>query len=429
MSKGIKIERRYLEGFVSEAEIEAIKPEVEKAHSTLMERTGAGNDFLGWLDLPEEIDGSLLERVEKCANKLRANSDLVIVVGIGGSYLGAKAAIEFLSPELKPKKVIFAGYNISGDYLEELSSLIKEKDVSVNVISKSGTTTEPALAFRVICSIMEQKYSEEELKERIVCTTDSSKGALRTLAEAKGYETFVIPDDVGGRFSVLTPVGLLPIACEGIDIRGLIDGARQSRTESRECDLTANMSYLYAAIRNILYRKGKVIEISSNFDKKFHYISEWWKQLFGESEGKDGKAIFPASCDFTTDLHSMGQWAQDGTRNIFETFLIAEDQGISGNVPKTKDDLDNLNYLAGKSISYVNEQAYKATAEAHFEGGVPNLTIILPEKSPRSLGMLLYFFEKAVAISAYMWNVNPFNQPGVESYKTKMFKLLGKPGV
>jgi len=427
MKNGLKLETRFLNGFVSGEDIEKILPEVERAHSFLMKKNGPGGDFLGWMDIPENTSGRLLKEIEEDAENMTKMSDVVIVIGIGGSYLGARAAIEMLTPYLGKKNVIFAGNNICGGYLSEIEGLIEKEDVSVNVISKSGTTTEPAIAFRVIEHCMKKKYGPRELKKRIICTTDRKKGALRELADKEGYKTYVIPDDVGGRFSVLTPVGLLPIACAGIDIKNMIEGAAKAREESLKCEIERNMSYKYAAIRNVLYRKGKMIEILSGFDPALHYVSEWWKQLFGESEGKGNKGIFPASVDLTTDLHSMGQWIQDGTRNIFETFLYVEKGTPDCRVPAKKDDLEGLNYLSGEQVSFVNEQAYRATAEAHFEGGVPNITVSIPEKSAFALGGLFYFFEKAAAVSAYILGVNPFDQPGVESYKKKMFKLLGKP--
>ncbi|HNX91411.1 MAG TPA: glucose-6-phosphate isomerase [Candidatus Omnitrophota bacterium] len=427
MKTAVTLDTQYLNGFVDERDIESISPEIMRAHDTVKNGTGAGKDFLGWLDLPSRMQNSLAD-IKDCAASLRSVSDVLIVIGIGGSYLGAKAAIMMLTPPFKPYRVIFAGHNMACDYISSLCELIGEKNVCVNVISKSGTTTEPAIAFRLIESAMRKKYKSEELKKRIVCTTDARKGALRKMAEENGYRTFVIPDDVGGRFSVLTPVGLLPVAYTGIDITGLIDGAIDASLDFSEPDMVKNLSYRYAAYRNILYRRGKNVEILSNFDPCLHFVAEWWKQLFGESEGKGKKGIFPAACDFTTDLHSMGQWIQDGTRNIFETFITVKNFPKDAVIPVMDRDLDELNYLAGKKVSFVNDQAYKATAAAHFEGGVPNMTIGVPDKTAYSLGSLLYFFEKAVAVSAYTMGVNPFDQPGVESYKNKMFKLLGKPG-
>jgi glucose-6-phosphate isomerase len=428
MAKDLRLDTSYIRSFVSQDELNAIFPEIQKAHHLLETRSGAGKEYLGWMDLPVNLDEKLIKDIKETAARLRDTSDAIIVIGIGGSFLGAKAAIEMLSPEFSQSKVFFAGHNLSASHLNGLMDALKHKDVAVNVISKSGGTTEPAVAFRIIESFMEKKYGREKAKDRIVCTTDASKGALKTMADEKGYKTFVIPDDVGGRFSVLTPVGLLPIACAGIDIMELLDGAKSGRTLTSKCDLDANPSYKYAAIRNILYRKGKKIEILSNFDARFHYVNEWWKQLFGESEGKDGKGIFPASCDFTTDLHSMGQLIQQGERNIFETFLIAEEGDRGCVVPSNDNNMDNLNYLAGIGESAINAKAYMAVAEAHYEGGVPNAAVIVERISPLCLGQLFYFFEKAVAVSAYVMGVNPFDQPGVEAYKNKMFKLLGKPG-
>ncbi|MFH1553202.1 MAG: glucose-6-phosphate isomerase [Candidatus Omnitrophota bacterium] len=429
MEKSIKFDARYLEGFVSEKDLDGIFPEVEKAHAFLVEQNGPGKDFLGWVDLPENIDEGLLKDIDQTAAKLDRDSDAIIIIGIGGSYLGARAAIETLSPETIGKKIFFAGHNLSGEYLGELLDTLKDKDVSVNVISKSGTTTEPAIAFRVVEDFMKKKYGAGKIADRIVCTTDKKKGALRSIAEKNGYKSFIIPDDVGGRFSVLTAVGLLPMACAGIDIRELIAGAKQQLERSQSCDLDDNTSYRYAAARNILYRKGKKIEILSSFDDRLHYVDEWWKQLFGESEGKAKRGIFPASCDFSTDLHSLGQLIQQGERNLFETFLVIEEETEKCLIPPADEDADNLNYLAGKQVDYVNRKSYEATCEAHFEGGVPNSTIFLGEESAFCLGQLFYFFEKAVAVSAYLLGVNPFDQPGVEAYKNKMFKLLGKPGV
>ena len=429
MAENLKYDTTFLKGFVSEDDLGEIYPEVEKTHSLLLGKTGPGKEYLGWMDLPETISEELLDDIEKTANVLRTNSDAIVVIGIGGSYLGGKSAIETLAAKEDRDKIFFTGYNLSGDQLADLRDFLKERDFSVNVISKSGTTTEPAVAFRVLRTLLEEKYSASELKERVVCTTDSSKGALKKMADKAGYKCFVIPDDVGGRFSVLTPVGLLPAACAGIDIREMIEGAKEQRKKSSECDLASNPSYMYAAVRNILYRKGKRIEVFSSFDNRLHYVDEWWKQLYGESEGKGAHSIFPASCDFSTDLHSMGQLIQQGERNLFETFLVVEEEGTRCTIPKDRENADNLNYLAGRQLDYVSKKAYEATREAHFEGGVPNSTVFLPERSPFYLGQLFYFFEKAVAISAYLAGVNPFDQPGVEEYKQKMFRLLGKPGV
>lgn len=429
MPKDLRLDTACMKGFVSDRDIRDIFPEVERAHSFLEKRNGPGRDFLGWMDLPVNTPEETLQRIEAAASGMRQSSDAVIVIGIGGSFLGAKAAIEMLTPEFVGSKVFFAGQNLSASYLNGLLSSLKDREVSVNVISKSGGTTEPAVAFRIIEEFMEKKYGKEKARLRIVCTTDANKGALKSMADSKGYGTFVIPDDVGGRFSVLTPVGLLPIACAGVNIRELLAGAADARMSSAKCDIEINPAYRYAAVRNVLYRKGKKIEILSNFDGRFHYVNEWWKQLFGESEGKGGKGIFPASCDFTTDLHSIGQLIQEGERNIFETFLIANKEDRSCVINPNEDNMDNLNYLSGVSESAINTKAYRAVAEAHFEGGVPNSTVIVEEISAYCLGQLFYFFEKAAAVSAYVSGVNPFDQPGVEAYKNKMFKLLGKPGV
>ena len=428
MKKTIRLDTGYLKGFVSDDDLNAVFPEAQKASDLLADRDGPGSDFLGWMDLPENTSGKLIEDIEKTAAGLNKNSDALIVIGIGGSYLGSRAAIEALSPGAVNKTVFFAGCNLSGDHINNILEEVKDREVSVNVISKSGTTTEPALAFRIIKDFLEKKYGAGKLKDRIVCTTDKEKGALRAMSEESGYGSFVIPDDVGGRFSVLTPVGLLPIAYAGINIRELIAGAKAQRQEGIDRVVEEDPSCRYAAVRNILYRKDKKIEIFSSFDHRMRYVAEWWKQLFGESEGKDNRGIFPAACNFSTDLHSMGQMIQQGERNLFETFLIVEETDAKCVVPREEKDLDNLNYLAGKQVDDVNRKAYEATAEAHFEGGVPVMTLFLPERSAFCLGRLFYFFERAVAVSAYISGVNPFDQPGVEAYKKKMFKLLGKPG-
>jgi len=428
MQKQLKLDTKYLKGFIEEKDLRGISSEIETAHMLLEKQKGPGKEFLGWMDLPEEIDEALLKNIEDTAAELNHNSDAIIIIGIGGSYLGARATIETLAPKLVNKKIFFTGYNLSGDYISQLLEDLADKDVSVNVISKSGMTTEPAIAFRIIEDFLEKKYGPEKMKDRVVCTTDKKSGALKSIAKKKGYKSFVIPDNVGGRFSVLTPVGLLPIACAGINIRDLVAGAKQQQHNSRDHDLENNISCRYAAIRNLLYRKGKKIEILASFDNRLHYVDEWWKQLFGESEGKGGHSIFPVSCDFSTDLHSMGQLIQQGERNIFETFLVAEKQTRDCLIPQDKDNLDNLNYLADKQVDYINMKAYEATAEAHFEGSVPNSTIFFAERSAFCLGQLFYFFERAAAISGYLFGVYPFDQPGVESYKKKMFKLLGKPG-
>ncbi len=426
---------QFAKNFFNENELKQIKPYVELANEVLASKTGAGNDFLGWVDLPENYDKDEFDRIKKAAEKIKNDSEVLIVIGIGGSYLGAKAAIEFLShsfynnlPKDKRKtpEIYFAGTNMSGVYLQHLIEVVGDRDFSVNVISKSGTTTEPAIAFRVFKELLENKYGEKA-KDRIYVTTDKSKGALKKLADEKGYEEFIIPDDVGGRFSVLTAVGLLPIAVAGINIDDLMNGAKTAR-EDYSKDFSDNDCYKYAAIRNILYKKNYNIEILTNYEPRFHYISEWWKQLYGESEGKDKKGIFPASVDLTTDLHSMGQYIQDGRRNLFETILNVENSDKDIVIKKETEDLDGLNYLEGKGLSFVNNKAFEGTLLAHIDGGVPNLVINIPEVTAFNIGYLIYFFEKACAISGYLLEVNPFNQPGVESYKKNMFALLGKKG-
>ena len=421
----IKLDRSLLKGFLEEAEVQAIDADLEKAQNDLTNKTGAGNDYLGWTDLPSSIDDGLISELTDLGKEVRENSDCVVSIGIGGSYLGIKATLEYLrDPSLTP--VYYAGHNMSVDYTHQLLETLKDKNFTVVVISKSGTTTEPALAFRLIKNLMKEKYSEEEMQKRIVCVTDAAKGALRKTADANGYRSYIIPDDVGGRFSVLTPVGLVPLACAGVDIKALVDGARAGETEYSSTDLASNTCLQYAASRYLLYKKGKVIEMQASFDDNMQYISEWWKQLFGESEGKGGEGMFPASTVLSTDLHSMGQLMQDGMRNIFETFIEVETSNHQLNIPEDADNLDDFNCVAGKDLDWVNLQAYKATAEAHYEGGVPNMTITLGKADAFHLGQLYYFFERAVGISGYLLGVNPFDQPGVEAYKKKMFALLGK---
>ncbi|MEA4825357.1 MAG: glucose-6-phosphate isomerase [Clostridium sp.] len=433
----IKLDLSKAKPYLNYHEVEQLQPLVTAAHNLLHEKTGAGNDFLGWVDLPKNYDREEFERIKKCADKIKNNSDALIVIGIGGSYLGARAAIEMLShtfhnnlskEKRKYPQIFYVGNNISSTYMMDLLEMLEEVDFSVNVISKSGTTTEPAIAFRIFKDLLEKKYGKEGAKERIFATTDKSKGALRTLAEAEGYETFIIPDDVGGRFSVLTAVGLLPIAAAGINIDEMMKGAAAAREEYRIPDLNKNQAYRYAAARNALYNKGKTVEMIVNFEPSLHYIGEWWKQLFGESEGKDNKGIFPAAADFSTDLHSMGQYIQEGLRNLIETHLNVEKPRKSVIVEKNEDNLDGLNFLAGKDMDYVNHQAFRGTVVAHNDGGVPNIIINIPELTPHYFGYLVYFFEKACGISGYLLGVNPFNQPGVEAYKKNMFALLGKPG-
>lgn len=422
--------------FLCEDEINMMEGYANLASEYINNKTGLGNDFLGWVDLPITYDKTELKRIKKSAEKIKKNSEILIVIGIGGSYLGARAAIDFLSHSFynslpKEKRlhpeIYFAGNNMSGTYMEELLELLDGKDYSINVISKSGTTTEPAIAFRILKEHIEKKYGRKESKDRIFVTTDKEKGALKSLADEEGYETFVIPDDIGGRFSVLTAVGLLPIACAGIDISLLLNGAKAAVKKYSE-KYIANDCYKYAAIRNILYKKGKTVEMLINYEPKLHYIGEWWKQLFGESEGKDKKGIFPAIADFTTDLHSMGQYIQDGRRLLFETALLIDTPSKDIKLRKEELDLDGLNYLVGKTMNYINEKAAQGTLLAHVDGGVPNLIIKIKDFSPHSLGYLFYFFEKACAISGYLLGVNPFDQPGVESYKKNMFALLGKKG-
>jgi len=434
--KHLKIDISKVTGFVSEDTIRSYEDKVMKSNKALHDGSGKGSDFLGWLDLPSSITEEHLDDIKTTAEKIRSIADYVVVTGIGGSYLGAKAVIDalsnsfdFLQSGRKDPVVIYAGHNIGEDYSYELLDLLKDKSFAVVVISKSGTTTEPAIAFRLLKQLMEEKYSAEEIKERIVAITDAKKGALRTLADQEGYKTFVIPDDVGGRYSVLTPVGLLPIAIAGHDIRQLVEGARFMEEQTKPgTSFDENPSAIYAATRNALYNDGKAIEILVNYQPKLHYLSEWWKQLYGESEGKENKGIFPASVDFTTDLHSMGQWIQEGVRNIFETVVSVETPNHEVKIPQDEANLDSLNYIAGKRVDEVNKMAELGTLVAHVDGGVPNIKLELPELNEYYLGELLYFFEKACGISGYTLGINPFDQPGVEAYKKNMFALLGKPG-
>lgn len=418
---------------VSAGDLAKIQPEVTAAAKLLESRQGPGNDFLGWLDLPAKYDRAEFKRVKAAAKKIRKDSEVLVVVGIGGSYLGGKAAIEFCKPtpaipvrsRKKQLDIVFVGTNLSATYHLQVLEAIGNRHFSVNVISKSGTTTEPAIAFRIFKQKLEEKYGKAGARGRIYATTDESKGALKKLATQEGYETFVVPDNVGGRFSVLTAVGLLPIAAAGIDISALMKGAADGAKAYKK-PFAQNPCLQYAALRNLLLRNGKDIEILVNYEPRCHYIAEWWKQLYGESEGKDGKGIFPASVGFTADLHSMGQYIQDGRRNLFETVLEIENPEHEITLFKTDDDLDGLNYLAGKTLDYVNKKAAEGTRMAHEDGGVPNLSIKIPEASPYYLGQLFFFFEKACAVSGYMLGVNPFDQPGVEAYKKNMFALLGK---
>ncbi|MGG7142035.1 glucose-6-phosphate isomerase [Clostridium nigeriense] len=438
MNKGLRLDLSKVEPYVKlEQELNNMEAMVRCAHSTLENGTGAGNDFLGWLDLPVNYDKDEFERIKNAAEKIKKNSDALIVIGIGGSYLGPRAAIEMLNSNFynvlgKDKRetpqVFFVGNNISSTYLADLLDAIDGLDISVNVISKSGTTTEPAIAFRVFKDYMEKKYGVDGAKERIFATTDKSRGALKSLADEMGYETFVIPDDVGGRFSVLTAVGLLPIAVAGISIDEMMQGAADAREAYATDDFKNNDCYKYAAMRNILYNKGKNVEILVNYEPGLHYFNEWWKQLFGESEGKDQKGIFPAAVDFSTDLHSMGQFIQEGSRIMFETVLNVEKAKREVSIEEVEGNLDGLNFLAGKTIDFVNKQAFNGTLLAHNDGGVPNMVVNIPELSPYYFGYMVYFFEKACGISGYLLGVNPFDQPGVEAYKKNMFALLGKPG-
>ena len=419
--------------FVSEAEIAAMQEKVNAAHEKLVNKTGAGNDFLGWVDLPENYDKEEFCRIKKAAEKIRSDSEVLVVIGIGGSYLGARAAIEMLTSPFrddgdKSPQIVYAGNSISSSYLGSLLKYVENKDFSVNVISKSGTTTEPAIAFRIFRTLLEKKYGKEEAGKRIYATTDKARGALKSLAESEGYESFVISDDIGGRYSVLTAVGLLPIAAAGIDIDEMMKGAKAAMSLYANPELSKNPCYQYAAVRNILLEKGKNVEMMVNYEPSLHYFAEWWKQLFGESEGKDGKGIFPASADFSTDLHSMGQYIQEGQRMLFETALLSEKPICDIEIKEDKDNIDGLNFLAGRSVDYVNEKASLAVAIAHVDGGVPNLSVTVPEISAYYFGQLVYFFERACGISGYILGVNPFNQPGVEAYKKNMFALLGKPG-
>lgn len=427
----------YSNGFLKEEEIENMISFIKASHNQLQEKKGPGSEYLGWIDLPSKIDKEELDRVHSVAKKIQENSEVFIVIGIGGSYLGAKACIEGLShtfyneiskEKRKTPEIYYVGQNISSKYILDLFEAIEGKDLSINVISKSGTTTEPAIAFRLFKEYIEEKYGKEEAKERIIVTTDKEKGALKELADIEGYENFVIPDDVGGRYSVLTPVGLLPIAVSGLDIDKLLEGALSGEEEYSNENIALNPSYQYALVRNILYNKGKGIEILVNYEPALTYLSEWWKQLYGESEGKDGKGIFPASVNFTTDLHSMGQYIQDGKRNLFETTINVEKPEKDIILKSSEDDLDGLNFLEGKSLNLVNKNAFEGTLKAHIAGNVPNLIIQVPKLNEYYFGKLIYFFEKACAISGYLLGVNPFDQPGVEEYKKNMFQLLGKPG-
>ena len=433
----IRLEEKNAKSFLSEAAWQQAAKDAQAAAEVLQGRQGAGNDFLGWVDLPEDYDKAEFARIKQAAEKIRKDSDVLVVVGIGGSYLGARAAVELLqhpfAAALPAEKrggpqIVFAGNQLSSSYMNGLISLLEGKSFSINVISKSGTTTEPAVAFRILKGLLEKEVGKEEAARRIYATTDRARGALKTLADSEGYETFVVPDDVGGRYSVLTAVGLLPIAAAGIDIDALMAGAQAERKRLTNAPFAENDALRYAAVRNALYREGKKVEILANYEPGLHYVGEWWKQLYGESEGKDGKGIFPAAVDLTTDLHSMGQYIQEGERILMETVIAVDDAGREVLMTKEESDLDGLNYLAGRTLDFVNKSAMKGTMLAHTDGGVPVNLVHMDAMDEKSLGELFYFFEYACGVSGYMLKVNPFNQPGVESYKKNMFALLGKPG-
>lgn len=422
-------------GFVQQRELDNMAAMMDTVNEVLVSRKGAGNDFLGWLDLPVNYDKEEFARIQKAAKKIQGDSDVLVVIGIGGSYLGARAAIEFVKGQMYNgvreegiPEIYFVGSNISSSYLNDVVKIIGERDFSVNIISKSGTTTEPAIAFRIFKKLLEEKYGKEGARSRIYATTDKARGALKALSTAEGYESFVVPDDVGGRFSVLTAVGLLPIAAAGIDIETMMQGAQAAREVCQGGDMTTNPSYQYAAVRNILYRKGKNTEILVNYEPALTMMGEWFKQLYAESEGKDQKGIFPTAANFSTDLHSIGQFIQDGARNLFETVLWVNTPRSEAYIEEAAEDIDGLNYLAGKSVQFVNSKAYQGTLMAHMDGGTPNIIIEIDEADAWHFGYLVYFFEKACGLSGYLLGVNPFDQPGVEAYKKNMFALLGKPG-
>ncbi len=428
----VKLNTRYLQGFVNEEDIKAIKPEVDSAVKLLDSRTGAGNDFLGWLDLPVDYDKEEFERIKAAANKIRNDSDVLVVIGIGGSYLGARAAIEFCKSQnrnlTEKPQIIFAGNTLSSSALAEAVALCEGKDFSVNVISKSGTTTEPTIAFRVFKEMLESKYGKEEAAKRIYATTDKARGTLKELSNREGYETFVIPDDVGGRYSVLTAVGLFPIAVAGIDIDKMMQGAADAREAFSQGDVYSNDCYKYAAMRNILYRKGKSVEMMISYEPDYTMMNEWFKQLYGESEGKNGKGLFPSSAIFSTDLHSLGQYVQEGERVMFETVVTFDKPKKELIIGFDEENGDGFNFVAGQSVDYVNKKAFLGTVLAHTDGGVPNMLLEMDEMNEYEFGYLVYFLEKACAVSGYILGINPFDQPGVESYKKNMFALLGKPG-
>ena len=430
----VKLNCKHISDFVSENEFKAISAQIAAAHDTLHNKSGLGSDFLGWLDLPTNYDKDEFARIKAAAEKIKGDTDVFVVIGIGGSYLGARAAIEFLtSPNYNllckdTPQIFFAGNSISSSALNEIVALCEGKRVSVNMISKSGTTTEPAIAFRVLRGLLEERYGKEGARERIYCTTDKAKGTLKQLADKEGYQTFVVPDDVGGRFSVLTAVGLLPIAVAGADIDKLMEGAREAQNALTSTNIEENAAYKYAAARNILYRKGYVTELLVSYEPYFQLMSEWWKQLFGESEGKDNKGLLSDSVIFSTDLHSLGQYIQSGRRNLFETVVQIDKAKSEVTIGTDPTNVDGLNFLAGRTMDFINSKAFQGTVLAHNDGGVPNMVISIPEANEFELGYLIYFFEKACAISGYTLGVNPFDQPGVEAYKKNMFALLGKPG-
>lgn len=430
MEKYLDLDVTQASSFYIQEEYNSVRKDIIAAHQLLRSKQGAGNDFLGWLDLPVEYDKKELTDILTAGKRIQSQSQVLLAIGIGGSYLGARAAIEMLKKYFNQTgvEVIFVGNQISSTYVAELLEYLKDKDFSINVISKSGTTTEPAIAFRIFKEYIEERYGKAEAKNRIYATTDKAKGALKTLADAEGYMTFVVPDDVGGRFSVLTPVGLLPIAAAGIDVEAMLNGAKDAYLYYKEEDVEKNDALKYALVRNTLYRKGKKIEMLVNYEPRLQYFAEWWKQLYGESEGKDGKGIWITSASFSTDLHSLGQMIQDGERTVFETVLNIEKPISDIVISKDKDNLDGLNFLAGKTMDYVNKMAMTGTMVAHVDGGVPNLRLTIPNVSAYSFGYMVYFFELACGVSAYTLGVNPFNQPGVEAYKKNMFALLGKPG-
>ena len=437
MEKYLNLDFSNTRDFVATHELEYQADKVRLLHDGIHNKSGAGSDFLGWVDLPTNYDSAPFKRIKDAAKRIQASSEVLLVVGIGGSYLGARAAIEALSnhfynmqgnAERSGPQVIFVGHHISAAYMKELMDYLGDKSFSINVISKSGTTTEPAIAFRLFKKLLIEKVGKEEAKSRIYATTDASRGALKTLADGEGYATFVVPDDVGGRFSVLTAVGMLPIAVAGIDVDDMMKGACAAMERYANPDIMENEAYQYAVIRNALYAKGKTIEMLVNYEPSLLYFNEWWKQLFGESEGKDGKGIFPAAASFSTDLHSMGQYVQEGRRDLFETVVQISKPKFDLEIEAEEIDLDGLNYLAGESVDFVNKKAFLGTLLAHVDGGVPNMVVEIPEMSAYSFGYLVYFFEKACAMSGYLLGVNPFDQPGVEAYKKNMFALLGKPG-